>query len=354
MKILFLTRYGQQGASSRLRYFQFFPELIASNIECITSPLFSDALLLKKYQVGSYSLIDLVQVYWQRIQAMYSSHHFDLVWIEKEALPWFPSWFEKWLLRDSHYALDFDDAIFHNYDLHNSAYIRYLFGQRIDQLMKDARLVMVGNHYLANRAIAAGSKHVEIIPTVIDLLRYIPKKSYPIATTPIIVWIGSPSTAQYLMELSEVFKTLAKRQPFILRVIGGGIITIPGVGIESLPWSLNSEAALIAECDIGIMPLRDTPWEQGKCGYKLIQYMASGLPTVASPIGANLDVTIEDETGFFAATDTDWVDRLELLLCDAALRQRLGQTGRARIEKDYCLQQVAPRIVRLVTEAGLH
>ena len=167
-------------------------------------------------------------------------------------------------------------------------------------------------------------------------------------------WIGSPSTAQYLMELSEVFKTLAKRQPFTLRVIGGGIITIPGVEIESIPWSLNAEAALIAECDIGIMPLRDTPWEQGKCGYKLIQYMASGLPTVASPIGANLNITIEDKTGFFAATDTDWVDRLELLLCDAALRQRLGQTGRARIEKDYCLQQVAPRIVRLVTEAGLH
>ena len=146
---------------------------------------------------------------------------------------------------------------------------------------------------------------------------------------------------------------LAKRQPFTLRVIGGGAITMPGVDVESLPWSADTEAAVIAECDVGIMPLRDTPWEQGKCAYKLIQYMACGLPTVASPIGANRDVVIAGETGFFADTAYAWVEKMELLLSDAALRKRLGQTGRARVEAEYCLQQTAPRLVRLLTETGV-
>lgn len=349
MKILFLTRYGQQGASSRLRYFHFLPALIAANIVCIVSPLFDDAMLLKKYQYGHYSLLDLVRIYWQRIYTLIGAQNFDMVWIEKEALPWLPACLEKWFLRNVPYALDFDDAIFHNYDLHKSAFIRYIFGRRIDSLMKDAQLVVTGNQYLADKAIAAGSKQVEIIPTVIDLLRYKPKLSYLITTVPIIVWIGSPSSVQYLLELSEAFSALAKRQLFTLRVIGGGVVTIPGVVIESLPWTLDTEATLIAECDIGIMPLRNTPWEQGKCAYKLIQYMACGLPTVASPIGANLEVVIEDGTGYFAYTDTKWIENLELLLCDAALRQRLGQAGRARVEEHYCLQRIGPILVNLLT-----
>jgi glycosyltransferase involved in cell wall biosynthesis len=349
MKVLFLTRFGQQGASSRLRTFQFIPALITSDIDCVVSPLFDDAMLLKKYQYGSYSFVDLVRIYWQRIYTLIGENNFDLVWIEKEALPWLPAWFEKWLLRKVPYALDFDDAIFHNYDLHKSPFIRYMFGRRIDSLMKAAQLVIAGNQYLANKAIAAGFKQVEIIPTVIDLLRYTPKLSYLITTAPIIVWIGSPSTVKYLLELSEAFSVLAKRLSFTLRVIGGGLVTMPGVTIESLPWTLDTEAALIAECDIGIMPLRNTPWEQGKCAYKLIQYMACGLPTLASPIGANLDVVIDDGTGYFAATDTEWIDNLELLLCDTALRQRLGKEGRTKVEEKYCLQKIAPQLVNLLT-----
>ena len=349
MKILFLTRYGSQGASSRLRSFQFLPTLIASNVECVVSPLFNDAMLLKRYKFDHYNLGDLIRNYLQRIYILISAHNFDMVWIEKEALPWLPVWIEKCLLHKVPYVLDFDDAIFHNYDLHKSAFIRYIFGRQIDSLMKDAQLVLAGNQYLADRAIAAGSKQVEIIPTVIDLLRYTPKLSYLITKSPIIIWIGSPTSAVYLLELSGVFTALAKRQSFTLRIIGAGVVTMPGVVIESLPWALDSEAALIAECDIGIMPLLNTPWEQGKCAYKLIQYMACGLPTVASPIGANLDVLIDDGTGYFAATDTEWIDNLELLLCDAALRQRLGKESRTRVEEKYCLQKIAPKLVNLIT-----
>ena len=351
MKILFLTRYGQQGASSRVRAFQYIPWVKSAAIDYVVSPLFNDEILLRKYRYGSYSLKGLLLAYWNRLYVLIYQHDFDLVWIEKEALPWFPAWFEKWLLRHTPYVLDFDDAIFHNYDLHRFSLIRHFYSRRIDILMADSKLVIAGNIYLANRAVSAKAPRIEVIPTVIDLTRYVIKRMGLISNKPIIVWIGSPSTVQYLSALAEPLKKLADRHSFTLRVIGGGLISIPGVSVESLDWSLDKEADSIADCDIGIMPLQDTPWEQGKCAYKLIQYMACGLPAVASPIGANLDVLIDGDTGFFASTSSDWVEKLDLLLCDAELRQRLGSTGRERVEAHYCLQKTAPILMSLFTEA---
>lgn len=353
MKILLLTRYGSLGASSRLRFLQFLPCLESAGIECIVSPLFDDAALLKKYRQGGYGMLAVLTAYWQRLRVLMALRRYKLVWIEKEALPWLPVWFERVLLRGKPYVLDFDDAIFHNYDLHRFVWVRRLYGKRIDCLMKGSRLVIAGNRYLAERAIAAGAQSVEVIPTVIDLARYVPKQTYSDLHKPRIVWIGSPSTAQYLLDLVEPLATLARRQSFTLRVIGGGTLTMTGVDVEVLPWSDETEAASIAECDIGIMPLRDTPWEQGKCAYKLIQYMASALPTVASPVGANCEVVADGETGFLADTPITWVEKLECLLCDVALRQRLGLAGRRRVEVEYCLQQTAPKLVRLLTGVGV-
>lgn len=351
--MLMLTKYGGLGASSRMRFLQYLPWLQLESTEVTVRPLLSDELLVMRYQRGGYGLWPLFRAYADRLLALLECRHFDVVWIEKEALPWFPAWLEKWLLRSTPYVLDFDDAIFHNYDLHRVAWVRRVYGRRIDRLMAGARLVIAGNRYLADRATAAGARWVEVIPTVVDLARYPTKQTYSVDTKPRIVWIGSPSTVQYLLELAEPLGALAKRQPFKLRVIGGGAITVPGVDVEVVAWSADMEASAIAECDVGIMPLRDTPWEQGKCAYKLIQYMACGLPTLASPIGANRDVVVEGETGFFADTAYAWVEKMELLLCDAALRQRLGQAGRARVEAEYCLQQTAPRLVRLITAAGV-
>lgn len=353
MKILFLTRFGQQGASSRVRLLQFLPWFDSAASEYEIFPLFDDAMLLRKYKHGGYGLRALSEAYWRRIHVLNGRRQFDLVWIEKEALPWFPALFERLLLRRVPYCLDFDDAIFHNYDMHRSALVRAVYGKRIDSMMACASLVVAGNRYLADRAITAGAKRVEVMPTVVDLARYMPKKVYSVDTKLRIVWIGSPSTVQYLRELEAPLGELAKHCPFTLRVVGGGELSLPGVDVESLSWSEDTEAASIYECDIGIMPLRDTPWERGKCAYKLIQYMACGLPTVSSPVGANMEVVIDGETGLFADSPVIWVERLKNLLCDAALRQRFGQAGRARVEAKYSLQQAGPKLAHLLTQAGM-
>jgi glycosyltransferase involved in cell wall biosynthesis len=354
MRVLVLARYGQQGASSRVRSFQYLSTLAASGIKCEVSPLVDDLILLKKYRLGGYLPLDVLFAYARRIVAMFERGRFDLVWIEKESLPWFPVWLERLFLHGRPYVLDLDDAIFHNYDLHRVAAVRRLYGQRIDRLMAGARLVLAGNRYLADRAEAAGAPRVEVIPSVVDLAAYPLKANYGVTRRPVIVWIGSPSTVQYLLELAKPLRLLAGRRAFTLRVIGGGTITMQGVDVEAIPWSVETEAAAIGECDVGIMPLRDTPWEQGKCAYKLIQYMACGLPTVASPVGANRDVLVEGVTGFFARTHSDWAELVDLVLSDPSLRERLGKAGRARVEANYSLQQVAPKLVSLLTQAGGH
>ena len=354
MNVLVLTRYGRLGASSRLRFLQYRPQLESAGLLCTVQVLIDDEMLRHKYSRGGYRPGQLLRAYAQRMLQLLRRQHFDLLWIEKETLPWMPAGLERRLLHSVPYVLDYDDAIFHNYDLHRNPLIRALWARRIDRLMTGARLVVTGNDYLAQRAHQASASWVEVLPTVIDLERY-PRPGQigprPANDVPRIVWIGSPGTIPFLSRLAEPLAALARLHRYVLRVVGGEL-TMPGVDIECVRWTEDGEMASIADCDVGIMPLSDTPWERGKCGYKLIQYMACGLPVVASPVGVNRDIVREGENGFLAWTSQDWSVRLGQLLADAPLRQALGRKGRQRVEQEYCLQQVAPRLVCLLSEAG--
>lgn len=349
MRLLMLTRYGMLGASSRMRSHQYLLPLTAAGIQVDSEALFDDEQLARRYRIGRYRADALASSTLKRLAGLRRGKHYDLVWIEKEALPWAPAWIECSLLGHARYVLDFDDAIFHNYDLNPRSAVRHLLGRKIDRLMQSASLVIAGNDYLADRARRAGSPHVEVIPTVIDLNRYLraPEAPVPRPAPPRIVWIGSPSTLPYLTGIGPALRDLTTRHPFVLRVIGGNI-DLPGVTTECLPWSADSEVADLASSDIGIMPLPDTPWARGKCAYKLIQYMACGLPTVASPVGANNQVISDGHTGYLASTPQQWVERLEALLRTPDLRHRMGCAGRLSVEQHYCLQVTAPRLAELL------
>ncbi|MDR6534872.1 glycosyltransferase family 4 protein [Variovorax soli] len=353
MKILLLTRYGRQGASSRLRTLQYVPWLEAAGMCCTVQALFSDDMLQAKYRTGGYRRAAVLSAYAVRVRTLIERDSFDLVWIEKEALPWLPAWIERVLLRGVPYVLDYDDAIFHSYDTHRSACVRRLLGRRIDQLMKGARLVIGGNEYLARRAREAGAPWVQTVSTVIDLERYA-ARVYPANDTrrrPRIVWVGSPSTVRYLESLGGPLAELASRCAYTMRVIGS-TVNLPGVSVECVPWTEATEANAIAECDIGVMPLVDSPWEKGKCGYKLIQYMACGLPVVASPVGMNSTLVREGENGYLAASPQEWTSALGRMIEDAGARRTMGVAGRRRVESEYCLQRTAPLLCTLLFRAA--
>lgn len=340
LKILVLTRYGCLGASSRLRTYQFIPVLKSFGIDCTLSPLIDDTLLSKKYLNGNYPIIGLLFSYLNRIFTMLTAWRYDFIWIEKEALPWFPAWLEKTLLFGRQFVLDFDDAIFHNYDLHPNPIVKKIWGKKIDSLMAKSAAIFAGNDYLAKRAEKVSNSMIYYVPTVVDIFRYSNDYDTRTCARARIVWIGSPSTVKYLDIVAPALQRLAMSHSFTLRVIGAQW-QYEGIQVECLPWNSNTEVKYIAESDIGIMPLADTPWEHGKCAYKLIQYMACGLPTVCSPIGAN-EVVVTEQTGFFAYNEEDWFEAFQVLLGDETLRRRLGNAGLERVNTMYSLQVIGP------------
>jgi glycosyltransferase involved in cell wall biosynthesis len=355
VKVLALTKYGRLGASSRLRSFQYLPSLQQAELAVTVQSLLPDSALRKRYESGGYGLGSLVGNYVARIYALWQRRHFDVLWIEKEALPWMPLSLEKLLLSGVPYVLDYDDAVFHNYDQHANRFVRFFLGRRLDGLMAHSALVVGGNEYLAKRARDAGAKWVEVLPTVIDLERYSPSVSNPSmeqGLVPRIVWIGSPTTVPYLQLLCEPLQVLAKTHSFVLRVIGGAGVDIPGVQVEMVPWTEDTEVASLRECALGVMPLLDSVWERGKCGYKLIQYMACGLPVVASNVGVNSEIVVQHENGYLVSSAEEWVTALSSLLSSRAIASRMGASGRTRVEQMYCLEKTGPKYAALLRTAA--
>lgn len=367
MRILLLSRYSPLGPSSRLRHYQFLPALAEAGMSVAVAPLLPDSYLEALYAGRARPLFHIAAAYAGRIRRMLASHRFDLLWIEKELLPWLPYGAEGWFLRSTPpYIVDFDDAWFHHYDRSRWPLVRRLLGQKLDQVMQRAALVTVGNAYLAGRAQSAGARSIEVLPTVVDLARYPavqPSASEGLGSVgpdsmgsgnakPVIGWIGSPITDHYLDLIAGPLEHLVTEQAARLCLVGATSGALGALPSERHPWREDTEARHIAAFDIGLMPLDDTPWERGKCGYKLIQYMACGKPVVASPVGVNRDIVEHGVNGFLAETPQEWADALRRLAADPDLRRRLGAAGRAKVERHYSLSGTAPRLIQLLRAAA--
>lgn len=351
-----MTRYGGRGASSRQRCLIYLDALRAAGIAAEIRPFLSDAYLCARYGGRPVGPALILRSYGARLRALLSLSRHDLVWVEKEALPWLPAAIELGFFRmaGARIVVDYDDAVFHTYDRHRHPWVRRLLGAKIDRIMKAADLVIAGNAYLADRARAAGARRIAELPTVVDLRRYPitpPFRQDGGALT--IGWIGSPLTSAYLDLLRPALTELMARIPLRLRLIGAAPSALAGFPVERVAWSAESEATEIARCDVGVMPLPDRPFERGKCGYKLIQFMAGARPIVASPVGANCAIVIPGETGFLAGRDADWIAALTRLHRDPDLRHRMGQAGRRRAENSYALAVAAPRLVALLRRTAL-
>ena len=347
----FLTKYTCAGASSRYRTFQYLHAIQAAGFEYAASPLFDNTYLSHKYVKGRAKLMHVVAALVRRLHAVLTMPRDAVVVVEYELLPFFPGVLERWMVwRGCKLVLDYDDALFHQYDTHRNPWVRRLLGNKISHVMRQATTVVAGNDYLAAYASRAGASSVEVIPTVIDLALY-PLKDSEIDTKAFIIgWIGSPSTARYLKEIAPALAELCKGGRARVCLIGTGPIDLPKVPVEVIAWNENTEVDEIRHFDVGIMPLPDEPWARGKCGFKLIQYMACGLPVVASPIGVNSEIVDNGVNGYLATTTDEWVTALESLMADAELRRQMGAAGRKRIEEKYCLAVTAPRFVEILKQ----
>lgn len=337
------------GASSRVRFYQYLPYFESRGFKITVAPFFDDDYITSLYSNSKrVSLFRIAAWYLRRIRFLLSARQYDLLWVEKELLPWVPAWIEGSLLsRRTKIVVDYDDAVFHRYDRHSRFFVRALLRYKIDEVMRKADLVIAGNEYIAQRAQKAGAAHVEIIPTVVDLEHYSCSSSEH--DGPLVVgWIGTPGTSHYLRIIAKALSKIVERRIGTVVAIGAGSNPVPGVPVQVIPWREETEVDEIQRIDVGIMPLPDLSWERGKCGYKLIQYMACGKPVVASPIGVNAKIIDQGVNGFLADTEKEWIEALEALYQDPLLRQRMGSEGRKRVEALYSLQVTAPKLEALL------
>ncbi len=333
--------------------FQFLPRLRAAGIDVVPAPLIDGALLHARYARGAYPGAALAAAYFRRLGRLLRSRSFDLLWIEYELFPWLPGLAEALLARvGPPFVVEYDDAVFHRYDHHPRTLVRALLSRKIDRVMRRAASVIAGNAYLATRAASAGARRVVEIPSVVDTDVYVPALTARNGP-PVIGWIGSPTTAAYLRLV----------EPAIAPLVVGGRARVVLVGADgaavgwSVPsemrdWDERREVADIQGFDIGIMPLPDEPWERGKCGYKLVQYMACGKPVVASPVGVNREVVRDGVDGYLADSQDEWRRALERLLDHPDRRDRMGREGRARVERGYSTRVALPRLIDALSDAA--
>ena len=343
--VLLLTRYERLGASSRVRFLQFLPALERHGFTFDVRPLLDNNYVRSLYGGPPIGPGRLFMSYMRRFNALRRRLRYDVVWLEKEALPWLPAWVDIARLQGMPYVVDYDDAWFHRYDMH---WTRPLLGRKIDAIMQVAHTVVAGNDYIARRAREAGARQVEIVPSAIDLERYrdLPEPQHQGLT---VGWIGIPLNAHYLSIVAPALRAVPSVR---LHVVGGAVPAgLSGIAAESFEWTEDSEIARIAAFDIGIMPLHDTPWERGKCAYKLLQVMAAGKPVIASPVGANRHVVRHGVNGFLAETTEQWADALRQL-ADPELRRRMGEEARKTVAERYATAVIVPRLAAILSKAA--
>ncbi len=352
IRVLGLSLYGPQAASHRVRLSQFKPGLAAAGIDLQIQSLLDNVYLQRSFSGRRPSLQALLTAYCRRLQALREADPFDLAIVYAELLPFLPGWLERQLLQIP-FLYDCDDAFFLKYRSGRLRLLEPLLGAKADRLMAAAVAVTAGNTGLASHARRFNS-NVIVLPSVVDTDQFLSPAHPPAERSagPFTVgWIGSPSTAPYLQLLVEPLQQLAYERPVRLLVVGGPAPAILGVEVIEQPWSLEQEAPLIQQFDVGVMPLPDNPWTRGKCAYKLIQCMACGIPVVASRVGANVDV-VPPECGFLAESTEQWLDAFRRLLADLNLRQQMGSAARLWVEQRYSLRSALPLYSGLIQRAG--
>jgi glycosyltransferase involved in cell wall biosynthesis len=352
MRIIFFTRYTRNGASSRLRSYQYLSYLNSLGCECIYFPLHSDTYLRLLYS-KKFRGFQAILSYSLRLKTLLSVKKDDIIFIEKELFPYIPSFFEYLLWKCGFkFIVDYDDAIHHNYDKNQSIFIRLLLGNKISKIMRNANYVIVGNKYLYDYAKNNGVSNLIKIPTVVDGNKYFKKSSNNNIVN--IGWIGTPATSYFIKPLLPLFESLHKEFNINFTFVGARQEDFNYNFIKCVDWHENSEVEAIQSFDIGIMPLGDSYFEKGKCGYKLIQYMACGIPVVASSIGENIFIVDHAKNGYLASSIRDWNNYLNRLILDKTLRDKLGEEGLLKINALYTISSQGPKLLETLKKVNAH
>jgi len=358
IRVLALSPMPEEGAGCRFRIAQFIPYLRSVGIDVTLRSLFTADFFRLVYQRGHYleKTSRFATLSLKHLASLRDIADFDVVLLYRELFPIGPAVVERLLgmRRRPPLVFDFDDAIFlPNVSEANQVIQALKWPGKVATIIRHSDRVVAGNTFLAEYA-RRFNPAVTVIPTCVDTTKFVPaahpsdRNGGPPDRRPIVGWIGSPTTAPYVRALIPVLQRVAEKHPFVLRVSGAGeSFDVAGVSVEQPGWTINREVSLFNTCDIGVYPLADDEWSKGKCGFKAIEFMACGVPVVASAVGVNREIIEDGVNGFLATNPDEWVDKLLRLMGDPTLRGRFGKAGRETIERGYSLQIHGPKLAEV-------
>jgi glycosyltransferase involved in cell wall biosynthesis len=355
LRLLCLTAGPIESPSTRYRLYQYFPILRAYGIDChLSSFLDSDQYALF-YQPGRLlaKIPGIFASCLRRLRDLYQSRHYDAILVSREAIPFGPPWIEELIALFSSRPLlfDFDDATWVSYRSPTYGSLGQLLKSpgKTARLIQASQLVFAGNATLAHFA-SQFHPRVITLPTTVDLARFA-SPPRPLAPPFTVGWIGSHSTSQYLRLITKGITEVCNKLNVTIHIIGAkeNSTDFAKTGpklcrVTFRNWQLENEIKEFQQLDVGVYPLIDDEWTKGKCGFKAIQYMAAGVPCVASPVGTNLEIIEDGRNGLLAQSPKEWEAAIIRLLTDQPFRDQVIEEGYRTVRDRYSLAVHGPRL----------
>ena len=362
MKVLALASYPGEAAATRYRLQQFVAPLADRGIDLTIHPFLDSQLFgrLYSHQASPRTFLSLTKAALARFGEVQAAREANVVLIQREAMLFGPPLIE-WLTTQAAkrpMVLDLDDATYVSYTSPTYGRVgKFLkWFSKTDDLIRWATLVTCGNRAIADYVSSKGAT-ARVIPTVVNTNIFRPP-THANDGELVLGWIGTHSTLPYLRSIFPVLEKLAERHSFRLKVVGSGMadLAVRGVQVENLQWNLEREVDDFQSIDIGLYPidvsLYSGKWAAGKSGFKAIQYMAVGVPYVATPVGASAEIGEPGQTHLFASSDDEWYLALESLISDSETRRRMGAAGRRHVTEHYKLSKHADKLADALREAS--
>lgn len=350
MKILFFALGPEIIPSSRTRVFQYLPALKKLGAKCSVITYKSgimhriarfkgnNSLLTKglhkclEYIIHLFdSLFGIMRI----VQLLAMAPRYDVIIVQKVILSVIMQEFLRRL--NDCIVFDYDDALFAWPHIFNKA--------SFEHQLAISKLITIENAYTEAYSARFNSRILRITGPI-DVHRYVPRSGITQKKEKVVLgWIGSVGAVKYLKPLEGVLRDLIEKFSNLeVNLVGVPGASIAGARVLAKAWHLDEEVYDLQNFDIGIMPLFDDEWERGKGGYKLLQYMAIGIPGVASPVGINCELIQEGKNGFLASGEKEWTDKLSFLIENPEARAQMGANGRRLVEEKYSFEVATPRL----------
>lgn len=353
MKVLFLLPYPlHQAPSQRFRIEAFLLSLKESNIQYHTAEFLDQKAWNVLYKRGSLfkKACAVIKGFMRRLWlVLFAVGGYDYVFVHREASPVGPPIFE-WLLTKvmgKKLLFDFDDAIW----LPNTSVTNRLASSvkcfwKTKYICKWAYKIAAGNEYLAAFA-GRYNNNVVIIPTCVDTDHRFNRLKDQATEKIVIGWTGSHSTLPYLDLVYPILKKIEEKHDVEILIICNQAPSFKLKSLRFIFWKEATEIEDLLHINIGLMPLVQDTWSEGKCGFKIIQYLSLGIPAVASPVGVNKTIIEKGVNGFLSTTEEEWYNALNLLITDTKLRLQLGKAGREKIVRQYSVNANSDKFISL-------